>query len=177
MVWTVRGDGVVIGRVGHSEAGYIRREIDSLHGISTARMASAPVLKPFGEQIDVAMSASLPTDARLRVLLAHFVGEDEPEWLWRWHEHELWEYLVSCAETAQDAWVYAADDEDGRPTRIELADSWTRVAFFQSIRAIAAIAGYRVSTEPESEERDALEEVHRWFVAAAEGLHKLNNTP
>jgi hypothetical protein len=176
-MWTVRGDGVVIGRVGHNEAAYIRREINSLRRISRGRLDSAPVLKPFGEQVAVAVSAALPTDARLRVLLADFVGEDEPEWVWRWHERELWEYLESCAESALRAWVYAEGDEDRAPTRIELDDSWMRVAFFQSVRAIAAIAGHRIETEPDSERRDLLEHVHRWFVTAAESLNKLSDSP
>lgn len=174
-MWTVRGDGVVIGRVGHDEARYIRREINSLRLISRGRLDAAPALKPFGEKVDLTVSATLPTDARLCVLLADFVGEDEPEWVWRWHERELWEYLESCAESALRAWAYAEDDEERAPTRIELDDGWMRVAFFQSVRAIAAIANHRIETEPDSQQRDRLEHVHRWFVTAAESLNELNS--
>lgn len=175
-MWTVRGDGVVIGRIGHHESGYVRREISSLQRIVRNRLATAPVTMPFGTAVSLATTANLPEDERLLVLLAHFVGEDEPEWLWRWHEHELWTFLESCARYTETAWVYTSNDGEV-PTRIELRDNEARTGFFQSIQAIAVIAGHRIEREPESEQRNALERVHRWFVAAANGLDKLSNQP
>ncbi|MGH3438354.1 MAG: hypothetical protein ACRDRN_18040 [Sciscionella sp.] len=171
-MWSTREDGVVIGTLAAPGARYLRQEIVSLRRLVRMRQDAAPVSLPFGSEIAISVTTAPPEDDRLRALLAHFVGGNEPEWVWQWHEQELWCFLLACADATESSWTGSDDDSSAR---VELCNEQAREAFFQTTRAIAAVADHRITVEPESDLRQQLRTAHRWFWSLGDRLAALSN--
>lgn len=134
--WRRRDDGVVVGVFGHQGMTFLRRELTSLHEQVCWRLASMPVLWPFGEGVGDPVSAALPEDPVLRAVLANFY-RGEPEWALRWYEIDFWCWLEYCVRISLAEGLVCAEGW------VELHDREQVDAVASAVGALAAIAEYR----------------------------------
>ena len=154
---------LVIGTFADHQVAALRREFGKLHELVDDRIRTAPALLPFGSQVCYALVASLTEDGTLRALLAHFVGQDEPEWMWQWHELDLWCWLRQSFSAALDVLP-----DNG--ARVPVTAGAQADALATSLGALGAVAGFQAITEDDADRRDNLTWLQSWSARVVSGM-------
>lgn len=132
--WRREDDGRVVGDFPGHRVDFLRSEMQSLRRMAQRRVREMPRLMPFGLSVAFAVSAELPGDDRLRALLDHFVGADEPDEVKRWNELDFWIWLDVRAGIALDDTIGVV---------VEIRDQNQAAAFATAASAIAVLADLR----------------------------------
>lgn len=99
---------MVIGHFQRRHILFLRRELRALECLLADWLNIMPVLRPFGESVDIAVATQRPDDEDLRVLLDLVYG-DEPEYAVRWGERELWQRLLADVRCALEVLQFQPD--------------------------------------------------------------------
>lgn len=153
--WDRVAPDLVVGTFEQTQVSKLRIEISALHALVIERTRSAPSLLPFSAQVCLAITADLPADGRLRAVLAQAVGVDEPEWVWQWHELDVWQWLAGYCTTALGLLPQSGG-------RVEIRTDEQVRALAVVADAIGVVAGYRAGTDPNPELRDYLTRFQTW---------------
>ncbi|WP_434447632.1 hypothetical protein [Lentzea sp. E54] len=91
----------MVGVFPHHRVAYLRRELSALQRLVRKRLDTMPLRQPF-DDVGLEISAQLPDDPQLRVLLEHCNNSD-PDRLVQWWEADLWRELEAHVQVALSA--------------------------------------------------------------------------
>jgi hypothetical protein len=168
--WSRVSDDLVVGMFEAREVNYFEQQLGWMRDLLHDRVATVPLMYPFGTGVDIGVTAALPEDVRLRTLLASFCGQDEPEWLWRWEEMSLWKVLG----VASSIMLELLPRPEGR---MEIRDPSHVEAVVTSVKSLGAVTEYHSVHHPDADLHWKYAAYNRWLLAVASGLVTVSSAP
>jgi len=171
VTWERPAADLVVGTFAGHEIDFLRTETMAMQDVWCDRLRQAPTAFPFGSTVQCMATLSPPEDVWLLLHLHAFIGSDEPEWVWCWHELDLWEMLGKSSAVLLELLPETGDGQ------LEIRTIWQLNAVITTLKARGVVLAWFAENLDDPQMRQHHGELNQWMLATLDELVRVSSEP